>query len=998
MATKSKIHIKPSKRGSLRKAMGAKKGDKLSVSEMKKKMKNASPAMRKKLNFAINARKWKHEDGGILPMLEWGGDPTSLVNLGSSFAEMNNLSQPNELVGTNNPGGKKGGLKMSFDPISMGLQALTAITGSIGENMAMKRNELYEDAGEQMRQVDVNQVTKGAGLQSFLQNPLSFGIGGRKKARLEAEEFNENITKQQRNRDVASRFSTMSQAPTYSPVARQGGFIAYKGQKHEGPDGGILVDKFGNPTAVSQGESIASVEGGGKNKKGEVSYYDPESGSTYIYSDALKFAKPANGLLNKYKLNKPESLQYMQYKNDLLTQTMVKKKFENLTTAQEFAKETDTDSKDAIGMFRKGGQLSTSKAKEMLRDGTAHGKKLTSKQKRYFGWVAGGMKEDGGELISVPDKRKIDMVTGQPLKDTHRMHSQVDSEYIKLIRDKAKEHGIDPYTALAINLQETRFEAGKNSNPFNYIKYTDPNFWNEGYDQVGESLKFMKQRFDIGKKRGKKTDEEIIQAFNGYGKVGNTNDLRSTKVYGIDVSKEPIDMNVNPVYGKRVVNLRDSVLKTNPKIRKIVDTYAMGGNLPKYQFGNDGDGNYLSPFEIPQVNIPAYQGILNSRSNPYGLSSVNINGNRTPYPGTRANNPIGLPQVDVRGYNGVRNSRSNPVGLPDVSVADTAPRQPFASKILPPTPKLNMPSGFANVSGLYDKKTSNAGPGYYNKGFTRPYSIGNMEPQGKQSINSGIPRGTFNSIEPYNAPNDLMQMPDYGSLASKQGVDNMNLPTNPVIAGQGINPFKQEETMGNTWLNPAGHLLSGAGMLADYFALKKAKPTNLSLGRVGAERISLAKQRLANTRNTAAARAMASTAARSSGMNSGVALSNTLAANTGANRLLGQQNAELLQNEENTNAQMRQQANMVNAELAAQEGMFNTQTQNAYRMMMAQRNPLGNMARTAASYFADNAAYQQGYDTMQMLAPNAELYRDPNAKWKKNPFARPKVRLRDKTL
>jgi len=35
---------------------------------------------------------------------------------------------------------------------------------------------------------------------------------------------------------------------------------------------------------------------------------------------------------------------------------------------------------------------SPNKAKEILRDGTAHGKKLTDKQKRFMGWAAGGGK------------------------------------------------------------------------------------------------------------------------------------------------------------------------------------------------------------------------------------------------------------------------------------------------------------------------------------------------------------------------------------------------------------------------------------------------------------------------------------------------------------------------------------------------------------------------------------------------------------------------------
>ena len=143
---------------------------------------------------------------------------------------------------------------------------------------------------------------------------------------------------------------------------------------------------------------------------------------------------------------------------------------------------------------------------------------------------------------------------------------------------------------------------------------------------------------------------------------------------------------------------------------------------------------------------------------------------------------------------------------------------------------------------------------------------------------------------------------------------------------------------------------------------------------------------------------MAASAARSSGMNAGVALSNTLAANTGANRLLGQQNAELLEREELDNAQMRQQANMMNAELAAQEELYNQQQRNAYKMMMAKANPLGNLARTAASYFRDNAAYQTELTNRELLAPNAELYRDPDAGWLKRTFGPRQYKFIDKGL
>jgi len=61
---RAKIHIKPSKKGTLRKAMGAKKGEKLSESEMRSKLaaakRSGNTAMVKKLVFALNARKWRH--------------------------------------------------------------------------------------------------------------------------------------------------------------------------------------------------------------------------------------------------------------------------------------------------------------------------------------------------------------------------------------------------------------------------------------------------------------------------------------------------------------------------------------------------------------------------------------------------------------------------------------------------------------------------------------------------------------------------------------------------------------------------------------------------------------------------------------------------------------------------------------------------------------------------------------------------------------------------
>jgi hypothetical protein len=79
------INIKKSKVGTLRSAMHAKEGEKLSVAAMRKKMQSSytGPAMKKKLVFAMNARKWKHEDGGLIHYedggaFKWGTDTKNL--------------------------------------------------------------------------------------------------------------------------------------------------------------------------------------------------------------------------------------------------------------------------------------------------------------------------------------------------------------------------------------------------------------------------------------------------------------------------------------------------------------------------------------------------------------------------------------------------------------------------------------------------------------------------------------------------------------------------------------------------------------------------------------------------------------------------------------------------------------------------------------------------------------------------------------------------------
>lgn len=52
--------IGPVKKGALHQAMGIPQGEKIGVGKLEKAKKSSSPLMRKRANFALNARKWGH--------------------------------------------------------------------------------------------------------------------------------------------------------------------------------------------------------------------------------------------------------------------------------------------------------------------------------------------------------------------------------------------------------------------------------------------------------------------------------------------------------------------------------------------------------------------------------------------------------------------------------------------------------------------------------------------------------------------------------------------------------------------------------------------------------------------------------------------------------------------------------------------------------------------------------------------------------------------------
>lgn len=81
--------------------------------------------------------------------------------------------------------------------------------------------------------------------------------------------------------------------------------------------------------------------------------------------------------------------------------------------------------------------------------------------------------------------------------------------------------------------------------------------------------KVLRHKIEYGQHLGKQTEEELIQSFNGYGKIKmHENGVEGTeltpKLYGMKAGI--IDLDKNPIYGKRVIDLRENIIKKNQDI------------------------------------------------------------------------------------------------------------------------------------------------------------------------------------------------------------------------------------------------------------------------------------------------------------------------------------------------------------------------------------------------------------------------------------------------
>jgi hypothetical protein len=194
--------------------------------------------------------------------------------------------------------------------------------------------------------------------------------------------------------------------------------------------------------------------------------------------------------------------------------------------------------------------------------------------------------EYGGDL-NIKDPRTVNQYN-EPLDPTKRKNpNNVNKQVVEDLVKGSYDRNLNPFTTLAIGLQETNLGTAKgvygeslNKNPLHYNGAK--NF--TGENSLNESLDFLKDKNNYAKNLGKTKEADKIQAWNGYGKMREAYDLtlytpeNEQKFYGKSLKNNPIDFNKTPVYGETVVNLRDSVIQQNPELVQIANKHAPSEN------------------------------------------------------------------------------------------------------------------------------------------------------------------------------------------------------------------------------------------------------------------------------------------------------------------------------------------------------------------------------------------------------------------------------------
>jgi hypothetical protein len=159
----------------------------------------------------------------------------------------------------------------------------------------------------------------------------------------------------------------------------------------------------------------------------------------------------------------------------------------------------------------------------------------------------------------------------------------VDVDTARQIIMQAKKNKVNPYEALAIAYQESGIEGNNRAYHLNPNEYGSP----FGGPELGIKSIIAQDQYARGlQKKGvvPQGDEYRLQGYNGYGTIKKGHaDLEGAKsIYGIPIPNEGINMKKNPLYGKRIIDIMNNTLKTNPQLKGMIDKGEYG-----YVLGED---------------------------------------------------------------------------------------------------------------------------------------------------------------------------------------------------------------------------------------------------------------------------------------------------------------------------------------------------------------------------------------------------------------------------
>jgi hypothetical protein len=194
--------------------------------------------------------------------------------------------------------------------------------------------------------------------------------------------------------------------------------------------------------------------------------------------------------------------------------------------------------------------------------------------------------------FNIQDKRTINPITKKPLNPNTDLKNfkNVSKSDVEAIVKMADYLNYPRDLALAVSLQESGLgkidpNLGHNLD-YDFVPKMEGEVFSDAEQDAGAFITGLIDKAEYAKnlynqKKIPKNDLIYqLQAYNGFGTLNPNTELNyyetpNQKFYGVDVKGKPLSMKQNPLYGKTIINFRDSIVKQDPTLKKFL-------NLPKY--------------------------------------------------------------------------------------------------------------------------------------------------------------------------------------------------------------------------------------------------------------------------------------------------------------------------------------------------------------------------------------------------------------------------------